>query len=296
MSGALTLSIIIPVYNRADMMASLMDHLSKQIAGTATEIIIVDDGSSDNLQDAVRRFDKAKVKYFYQENSGVCNARNLGLEMAQGKYIIFLDSDDNVEGNYIKRFLSEVNEHVPDIVFCGAKIIKPKKQNDVLLDPEVPYGRNSKGKGLFLAGTFCVKKSVVTKTGGYDPKIKYGENSELALRIRPELKNVRIIKEPLLIVNQEKDERTSLNLHNHVLSLLYIIKKHRNFYNKNKENKAAFLRSGAVTLIKNNKPLLAKKLLGSSLKAYPFDFHSWLRLFVLKVPFLRRRIWSLNGH
>ena len=86
------LTIIIPTYNRADFLReSIHSVLSQTFADY--ELIVVDDGSSDHTEDVVREF--PKIRYVAcSENSGVSHARNLGIKLARGRYVCFLDSDD----------------------------------------------------------------------------------------------------------------------------------------------------------------------------------------------------------
>ena len=85
-------SVIIPAYNGALYIAKAIESVLAQDYNNY-EILVIDDGSKDNTQEVVNKY-QDKVKYIYQENQGVAQARNRGLEIAQGKYIAFLDQDD----------------------------------------------------------------------------------------------------------------------------------------------------------------------------------------------------------
>ncbi len=85
-------SIIIPTYNREAVLLEAIESVLTQNYDVL-EIIVVDDGSTDNTKEAIKKFG-SKVKYYYQENAGPGAARNRGLEMSSGDLISFLDSDD----------------------------------------------------------------------------------------------------------------------------------------------------------------------------------------------------------
>ena len=86
-------SIIIPTYNRADKLkAAIMSVLNQTYCDL--ELIIVDDGSTDDTKNVVANIDDNRLRYVYQKNAGACVARNNGIEEAHGDYIAFHDSDD----------------------------------------------------------------------------------------------------------------------------------------------------------------------------------------------------------
>ena len=84
-------SVIVPAYNASATIGKTLEALSRQNCFQPFEVIVVDDGSSDNTADIVHSF--AAVKYFRQDNAGPASARNLGAKMAQGDYLAFTDSD-----------------------------------------------------------------------------------------------------------------------------------------------------------------------------------------------------------
>jgi glycosyltransferase involved in cell wall biosynthesis len=88
-----TVSVVIPTYNRAPMLREAIQSVLDQTY-SEHEIIVVDDGSTDNTREVVNKFSDKRVRYVFQENRGRSNARNHGISLAQGRYIAFLDSDD----------------------------------------------------------------------------------------------------------------------------------------------------------------------------------------------------------
>ena len=97
-------SVIIPSYNRAHIIDRAIQGVLNQTFQDF-EIIIVDDGSIDNTQEIIKNFSNdLRVKYIYQNNAGVCAARNTGAKDAIGDYLLFLDSDDAVENSWLQDF------------------------------------------------------------------------------------------------------------------------------------------------------------------------------------------------
>src|ERR1700712_934622 len=87
-----SVSVLIPTYNRADLIASTIDSILAQTR-LPHEIIVVDDGSTDNTKEVVAAYG-SKVKYHFAANSGSPRARNIAASFATGDYYAFCDSDD----------------------------------------------------------------------------------------------------------------------------------------------------------------------------------------------------------
>lgn len=85
------ISVIVATYQRANYLRTTLESIFDQTYGDL-EVIVIDDGSTDNTQAVVESF--AECRYFYQENRGVSHAKNLGVQYADGEYVSFLDSDD----------------------------------------------------------------------------------------------------------------------------------------------------------------------------------------------------------
>ncbi len=87
------ISVIIPLYNKENAVANCLESITKH-TDYDVEIIVIDDGSSDNSAQIVKSFQDERIKYFRKPNGGVSSARNLGLEYAKGDWIIYIDADD----------------------------------------------------------------------------------------------------------------------------------------------------------------------------------------------------------
>lgn len=115
------LSIVVPVYNVESYLDRCINSLIKQDASFSYEILLVDDGSTDNsgaiCDSYAERYDKISV--IHQKNQGLGPARNTGLEYARGQYIGFVDSDDWVEPTMYKSLLQEIENHAADIAACN---------------------------------------------------------------------------------------------------------------------------------------------------------------------------------
>jgi glycosyltransferase involved in cell wall biosynthesis len=86
-------SVIIPTYNRSKLVRQTINSVLAQNYKDF-EILVIDDGSTDNTKQTIAEIKDDRTKYFYKNNGGVSSARNLGLKNAQGQFICFLDSDE----------------------------------------------------------------------------------------------------------------------------------------------------------------------------------------------------------
>ena len=134
--NSIKVSIIVPAYNRekeiAGCIKSLINQTLKEI-----EIIVIDDGSTDNTSEAVKAFDDARIKLIKTENRGQGLARNTGISIAKGEYIGFVDSDDDVSPVMYEKMYEKAIEFNADMVQCCTSFIKssgtsikPKLENE----------------------------------------------------------------------------------------------------------------------------------------------------------------------
>lgn len=114
------ISIILPVHNTSPYLEECLDSIHNQ-SFKDYELICIDDGSSDNSYEILKKYEKiiTNCKVIRQSNQGVAIARNTGLKNVKGDYIIFIDSDDYVESNYLERLYSESCNNNADVVICN---------------------------------------------------------------------------------------------------------------------------------------------------------------------------------
>jgi len=102
-------SILMPCYNQGEFLEEAVQSVLQQTYDL-WECIIVNDGSTDNTDDVARQLAKKdeRIKYFSQDNSGVCLARNLAASKAEGEFLLPLDADDFISDNYIEVLLNSL--------------------------------------------------------------------------------------------------------------------------------------------------------------------------------------------
>lgn len=125
-----TLSIIIPSYNSGKFIVETILSAQSQ-SFKPTEIIVVDDGSTDDTPRLIEQLKKEhqNIKYIQQPNAGVSAARNNGFQISRGKYVLFLDADDLMAEHFLRDRIDFLEEQSA-IGFCGSRVIKIDENGD----------------------------------------------------------------------------------------------------------------------------------------------------------------------
>ena len=140
------LSIIIPVYNYADLLKANIESVLNQKTAYQFEVILVDDGSTDGAQDIVRGYESdPRVKAIFQKNQGIAGARNTGLNHASGRYFMFVDCDDVVENHLVETLMSKAEQDQCDIVMCAHNLVKEREGRVYATIPNVYSDDNLAG-------------------------------------------------------------------------------------------------------------------------------------------------------
>lgn len=142
-------SIIIPAYNCEKYIFECLESVINQTYSNL-EIIIIDDGSTDNTSEICQRFEKIdnRIIYTWQENNGVSKARNKGIDLAKGKYIVFIDADDKVGKCYIEQFIYIFEHYDVQMASLGHsnsfEQIKDKISNEI----NIVDAKNARNKSM----------------------------------------------------------------------------------------------------------------------------------------------------
>ena len=110
------LSIIVPAYNAESTIEKCVESVIQQKVSFHYELIIINDGSTDNTKEIIKKYKDSHIKLINQENRGFSGARNRGIDEAVGRYLMFLDSDDYLIGNCIQKMMETMKEEDADVV------------------------------------------------------------------------------------------------------------------------------------------------------------------------------------
>lgn len=173
------LSIIMPVYNAGHYLEEAIESISNQTWNGEKEIIIVDDQSEDNS------FVKAQSlgdRVISVEHGGAAKARNVGLKMACGDYVLFLDADDVLSQDALDNLFTAMEEDSNcDVVYGKAKdFVSPELSSEQRMGLKV----RENGYGGVLPGCALIKKSVFDRSGTFDENLTSGETVDWMMTLK----------------------------------------------------------------------------------------------------------------
>jgi glycosyltransferase involved in cell wall biosynthesis len=213
MRGRSEVSVIIPTYNRAGF---LENAVASALAQTLQdfEIIVVDDASQDETEKVLSQFQDRRVRLIRHEtNRGVAAARNTGVVNSRGKYIAFLDDDDEWLPDKNERQLKLLERSPKSVGVIYTGWVGVDADSGRTLYQLTPTQRGEIFNAMLLAGTLAptssvfLRKECFEKTGLFDLDFEYGEDFEMWLRIAKAFE-FDYIKEPLVRYSVPRKERS----------------------------------------------------------------------------------------
>lgn len=210
-------SVILPTYNRAHFLPKAIESVLGQTFAD-WELIIVDDGSTDNTKEVVAAYADSRVVYHYQQNQERSAARNNGIKQARGVYICFLDSDDyflpeRLEG--LAHYMRENNNPV-GLFFTDIQFKKP--DGEFHKSNYLKLGENQKKCDYLVLNIIGVPQACINKTilkeNLFDTRFNIGEDFELWLRIVNNYQLTYIEKNTTVVANDHEDRTVNLKKQN----------------------------------------------------------------------------------
>lgn len=191
------LSLIVTIYNAENFIIECLSSITCQIHGANVEVVLVNDGSTDNSLNLIDEFLQAqpneireKFIIIIQKNKGVSEARNKGITVSNGEYISFLDSDDILEENFFNTILTCIRDFKPDIIQFGAYKFISRTEKKFFLQKNARQGffeaNDEIVKDIFIKSEWFICFRVYNRELFFDTKFPIGRNYE-DLFLIPEL-------------------------------------------------------------------------------------------------------------
>ena len=177
-------SIIIPVYNEAKVIRRVVQEVLDFKFSFSTEIIIVNDGSTDNTEKIVMGYEGLNIRYFKQSNEGIAVAWNNAMSKSTGEIYLFVDGDDFITENCVSRCVKSLDNH-PEIGMVYSQHARTEEDGTIIKIQEKPEWdkevfRNSE---FNFVGHVKGIRSEVAKSQEFDPFFKYSFSRLTAIRL-----------------------------------------------------------------------------------------------------------------
>ena len=208
-------SVIIPAYNAITYLPETLESVLQQTF-TDFEVLIVDDGSSDNIVQWANGLTDDRVKFISQSNEGVSTARNLAISEARGDYIAFLDADDLWDKTKLEKQAQFLDDN-PTVGLVATWMILTDEQGNPGAEVKIDFEQGNIRKqlieiSLIPCGSIpMVRRVCFDNVGVFDPTLRFGEDWEMWTRIAADY-DFGLIKE-ILVYYRQHSKNSSKNSH-----------------------------------------------------------------------------------
>jgi len=268
------ISVIIPTHNRAQLLPRAVSSVLGQTHGNL-ELIIVDDGSTDNTSEIVKRFKDPRILYLcHKVSRGAPAARNTGIQRAKGEYIAFLDDDDEWLPHKLERQLDALFQlhRKAGVAYCKYKKLYPNAKARI--------GGERFGQRRLLHHNFITTSSLLVRrecldADRFDESLPRGQDWELCLRLSQRYEFVFV--DEVLVLAGATPGSIGTNKHSLLRAYQMILDKHYRLIRKSPRALGTFHYTIGSLLAKEKQWQAARTHLLRSALCWPFDPKHWAR-------------------
>ncbi|MEZ4524005.1 MAG: glycosyltransferase family A protein [Thermomicrobiales bacterium] len=205
-------SAVITTYNYANFVADAIESVLCQ-TDPVDEIIVVDDGSTDNTRDVISSLNVPRLRYIWQQNQGAGGARNRGLSEASSEFIAYLDADDRWLPGKIEAQRTFLDSHPRIAMVTGGKWRLEVSSGDKKLEPFRPRSRSRFLDDLYIhnhAGNpsmAMVRKDVAAELGGFNTDLRWGQDWDFFIRLI-QRHGFAVMNEPVIVYRWHRENLT----------------------------------------------------------------------------------------
>lgn len=182
-------SIIIPAYNYAHYLPSAVESLLAQ-THRELEVLLIDDGSTDDTRHVAARFTDPRVRYVHQANAGLSAARNTGLREARHDFIGLLDADDGWEPGFLARVMTEFASLPPEFGAVATAASRMAPDGTPVAGGVFTFGRTGELtvrdfclRNRPLSSNIVLRREVFARCGDFDPSLRSSEDRDMWIRL-----------------------------------------------------------------------------------------------------------------
>lgn len=200
-------SIIVPVYNAEKTLRKCLDSICEQTF-ESYEVILIDDGSTDQSLSICKRYEiqNKRFRVHHQNNAGPSAARNAGLDIAEGKWICFVDSDDCIEASYLQEIWDAAQNYDTDVVFIGYSKVNENGTKEVFLPGEVMETNIKTALALSEHDMFGYTWIKAFRRGSikeirFDASLNLFEDEVFTCQVLPYCRRIGVVNKPIYNYN-----------------------------------------------------------------------------------------------
>jgi len=290
------LSVVMPTHNRAHHLEAAVGRVLAQ-SFDDFELIIVDDGSTDTTPEVLASVNDERVRVVRRENGGISAARNTGVDVALGDFVVPLDDDDVPHPDWLAGLDELLRTSGAAVVSCGCVIVDDISGSVIdhrrprLLGPA--YANIA---GLFLAGTFAVERDLYLEVGGFTEGLQCSHQTEFALRVAPHCRSTgRTIatsdRHLIDIRRRPPGERPEIAPAKLLQGSTFLIDTHGTALARDPAFLANTHAIAGVNAFKLGDATTGRRHLRRAARTAPLSWRHTARLAVACVPSVARRVW-----
>lgn len=201
----MNLSIIIPIYNGRKYLNECLESIVKEI-DNSVEIILINDGSPEYIDDIIKKYKNYNIKYFKKEHSGVSSARNFGLKKSSGKWIMFVDADDILTNSWYQE-ISNYFENNSDIIYFSTLINNDNKEK--ILDSMMNLNNNNPFM-INIASKLYRRKFIFNNKVQFKEGVINGEDQLFNLESIIKAKKYKVVNKNIYFYRNNLDSSTHI--------------------------------------------------------------------------------------
>lgn len=280
-------SIVIPTYNEATSLRASVNAVLQQ-GGEDFELIVIDDGSTDDTAEILNRCEDDRLRWQRTPNQGVSAARNLGIELARGEWTVFLDADDVPRPNWLAVYRSRC---APDVGVIGAGVAISSDTDTRTKTPTI--AADDSRRLVFLPGAFAVRTHLLREIGGYEVSMGFSENTELSMRLLPHLaaRGLRVVATDAVVLDMDRrGDRPSLRKQGSAIDQIMAL--HPEEFAGDRRRTARWLSIAGVAHWRSGSRQKARRAFVRAAFCTPQAPRAWARLLAASVPPFGRILWG----
>jgi glycosyltransferase involved in cell wall biosynthesis len=290
------ISVILNTYNRPALLPRAVTSVLAQ-THEDFELVVADDGSTDHTPGVVAALGDRRLRYVRQDNAGLSAARNLGVAGSSGRYVTFLDDDDEALPGWLETFCAMLSSSQSGVACCGAEVVDASHIVTRVRRPHNLGAPFHHCVGLFQSGSFAVRRDVFDAIGGYATHAPCHHQTEFALRLvawcTDNGLSVSSVPQALVRIHRARETaRRRSDPERFLAGTRYLLAHHGDRLGRSKVALSDYLGSAGVSSARLGRYADARRYFYRAARAHPARAIGYGLLLISMVPRLGDEVWK----